>query len=563
MAALGYALAVLVATWPTCLHLGESLLGTSVGDLYLGIWGFWWYHRALAAGVSPLRGDLLDYPYGGVTFVADPLSSILSLPLQSLFPLPVAYNLLIMGHLLFAALATFALLRYLGVRGGPAFAGGIVYGFSALVLGYVHNGVSQQVSVGWLPLFALRFLMALRPEAGVRAQAIAGACLALGVMSSWYNAACLAMAVPFLLWPSLSSPRWRTALARGVRVAVLGAVLSTPFLLAQLWVLGDPRTLEARGAMPLKAVFQSQNGSDLARMVTAGEPSALMYRGYVHSTYLGLVALALALWGLARRWNEPAARAWAAMLAWFVVLAWGFFLEVDGRFLTLGGHLVPLPFLFLHRWLPGFAWLDFPHRFLLPGLLALACLAGWGLDDLRRLVRVPGPLLCGVFTLAVFVESVMMSGLPYPLTTTPARVPAFYERVGATTGSYGIVDLPTAVNGPKPVSKAYFYYQAVHGKGIPYDISATVNARLPGTFGRSAALRRLAQLGTTPGFSRRGVNGEGIAREVRALGYRYIVLHLDVASDADVMALRWLLDPVLPSPLEEDGVLVYDLEGRP
>ncbi|NDD27713.1 MAG: hypothetical protein EB084_05535 [Proteobacteria bacterium] len=552
-AALGYLLLALAFTWPVCLHLNERLLGSPNTDVCVGVWGFWWYHHALSGGQSPFSGDVLGFPNGGLFFVADPLNALLSVPVQRMFDLVTSYNLIIVANLLLSALATFALLRYLRLPSPAAFVGGTVYAFNVYVASYIQNGVSQEIAIGWLPLFVLRFLIVLR-NGGLANLAWASGALALTVISSWYHAACAFLLLPLLSWPFRARAQ---ALRWSVWTVICALIVVTPFLVAQLRVLGDFHTLEVRQAMPLEASLETQDGSDIARFVTHAADSGWVKRGYVHAASLGWVALGLAAWGLMLSPTRAAARRWTGVAVVFLSLAAGFVLEINGWIMTIAGRLVPLPFLFLYRFLPGFSWLGFPHRFVVPALLALACMAAYGAAALQRdLRRVDSALLGVSLSLTVFLELALLAPLVWPIATTRSVSNVFYARAGASTEHFGIIDLPTT-SPQAPVAKHFFYYQTLHGKGIPYGIDATIGRRFPGSFSRNPALGALPLFDIMPGFVLRRLDARAFVSGLHAIRYRYIVLHTSYMSDVHVADLRLFLEKVLPPPEKEGDLLIY------
>src|SRR5688500_2831508 len=91
-----YVVFALVVTWPLVLHLDDAVIGDMQSDVWKHLWGFWWVKQCLfEKGVLPLYTHLLNYPYGGSLFFIDPLGAVLSLPLQMVLPLGVAYNLIV------------------------------------------------------------------------------------------------------------------------------------------------------------------------------------------------------------------------------------------------------------------------------------------------------------------------------------------------------------------------------------------------------------------------------------------------------------------------------------
>src|SRR5262245_27414825 len=97
-AALFFALATVVLTWPMALRPGE-LYGARQ-DLYLGLWNLWWVGDWVGhPGTELFHTDLLLFPFG-TGLEVQPLSlfqSVLAAPLTRLFGAPVTFNLLVLA----------------------------------------------------------------------------------------------------------------------------------------------------------------------------------------------------------------------------------------------------------------------------------------------------------------------------------------------------------------------------------------------------------------------------------------------------------------------------------
>ncbi len=165
-----YVAGALVATAPAAGHLGTDLLSRLDTDVCSHVWGMWLTAETAAETGVPLftRVDLIQYPDGGRLVSCTPLNDLLGLPLQALFGLVAAYNLVILGNLVLACLGAFLLARYLLRDDRGALVAGLVYGLSPFVLSFaVASGGSELVSTGYLPL-ALLFLLRTVRERGWR-----------------------------------------------------------------------------------------------------------------------------------------------------------------------------------------------------------------------------------------------------------------------------------------------------------------------------------------------------------------------------------------------------------
>src|SRR5512135_1088615 len=93
-----YTLLAGVMTWPLILNFGTAIPGVE-GDAASYVWALGWARTALVNGFSPFHTDFVFYPLGGATQLlwAVSLIGFLSIPLQALFGLVAAHNLLYLG----------------------------------------------------------------------------------------------------------------------------------------------------------------------------------------------------------------------------------------------------------------------------------------------------------------------------------------------------------------------------------------------------------------------------------------------------------------------------------
>ena len=194
-----------------------------------------------AAGPSPLPGATrhLLYPDGGRLWVADLVGGTLVRPVGLLLgPVP-AYNLLVLGNLVFACWAMFWLVRRRTSDLWAALVAGALYGLCPLSLGHVNNGVTELLQTGWLPLFvgALWALLddAERPVSLRRTALLvlaAGALWWLSAISSqWYYGMYASLLVALAVLAAAAHRRRVALWARAAAVAGVFALLVAPVAL--------------------------------------------------------------------------------------------------------------------------------------------------------------------------------------------------------------------------------------------------------------------------------------------------------------------------------------------
>ena len=518
--------AVLVG--PALLTAGGAVPGHPQGDTYEHLHGYAWVARRLAAGALPWEAHDFGLPEGGVLWFPDLLGALLVLPVSLLAGAPIAYTLSTWLQVSGGLLGGYAL----GLRFGGGKATGLlaaaIFGASPYVMGLLHSGVSEYLHIGAFPLLWLASERALLR--GGRWIGVAGALWAwLGWASVYY--AFFAGFVPLLAWLTTLEAPFPLALRRTLGMAAVAGLLVLPVALTIGASLDSGAAmLRADSAPGWSWVFLPAN--DLAGFVMPGDQLFPDFRdagnfGIRHVTYLGFVALLCSapLW---RRWWRP------LLLAG--VLALGPSLHWRGQPVRVGERFVPLPAALL--WLPGspFNAVHHPYRLTVLPMLVLAAAAAAALRNRPRLALVAGAAVLG--------ETLFVSPGAGPTPTASLDGAPELPEPG------GVFDLPPDF---RAHSRRWMGLQAVHGQPIAY----TINVFLPAPF-RSNRIYQASMDCLTQGFrytvardarpplgawlvnDSRQTPAEGVA-ELRDWGFRYVVVHTDVLSQAEVTCLRELL----------------------
>jgi len=164
-------------------------------------------------------------------------------------------------------------------------------------------------------------------------------------------------------------------------------MLAAPFWFAFLYTLEGENSIIKRPA-GLNTFLLRHNATDLLSFLLPGNyhsPDlwAEYHEYFLHTTYLGFVVLFAASWALGHKLG----RKWMVIGAVFAVLSLGPYLFVGGKFVAVGGYLIPLPFAILSQVI-GLMAITHPSRMALITIMSLAVLGGMGLDRLEQ--RFPG-----------------------------------------------------------------------------------------------------------------------------------------------------------------------------
>lgn len=540
-AALGHAAIAVVASWPLVLSPFSRMVGHPDVDVWNHAWGPWWFWTALSSGRLPYRTDLLMAPRGGVLWFIDPVGGLLGAPLIPVLGVTATWNLLILVALGLASLAARRLARELGASDGASWIASLALACSPYLVSEVHNGISEAVGVAW-PLLALA--AGHRTLGGRwRDAVVAGLWLGFSAFASYYYAmaAGLVLAAWTLAVPGPRLPR----LGRMAVVAGVGLALAVPTFLAIQASIASPDAIIARAPLPLASAeyLLTHNAVDPRTFFAPGDfqstDLAAAGEAFRHSSYLGLVALALALWS--RRWGVWAGIAVAVAFGLGPFLWWG-----DG-WVTVGQARLALPSrLFLHL-APVLSGTHF-QRLGMPAVALVAALAAVTASRWSWRAWIP-------LGLAVVVDGLIVGPSPWPLARTPALDVAAHEAIagrpvendrGTTVSS--VLDLPVEVGSTMATSR-YLVYQAASGRPVPnrpdprFDTSSLANLQ-------PFQLLSAWSVGREPhrsGLRKRLEDVTGVdPGQLRRAGVQWIVLHreLDPCPAATERQLRaWYGEP--------------------
>ncbi len=562
----------IVFSWPLSLNLSQSGVSARSADLWQNLWNLWWMkHALLELHTNPFQTDLLFYPDHPSLYLhaLNPLGGLMSIPLQAVFGLVTAHNLLVLLGFTLSGYAAYQLGRYLRLSAGAAFLAGLTFAYSPILSSELDLGQLEQITAYWLPLFVLFFLKALNSEASSPSPSeakgwrdylwpaafwrnclLAAITLLCTALTTWYYAIDLVIFAALAgLALSLSSWRLGRADVRAFAIRLAALALSCGVLLTPwLWV-----TARAALNTPTAAARSSSvryNSASLLDFFRPGE-SLLWFSGPIEGQefyqFLGYIALVLAAIGLFGCWRE--ARGWFGLLAFFLIFALG------PQFKTgLDSYLdFPLPGALLQRLPIIGGFFRVPVRLLAFAMLPLGLLAGIGFDWLSRKLAFRLPQ----YSWAKFAFGGLVAGLIF-LEYFPG--PRQTADLGLDLAAWKQIQPPGAVlslpfgplGGGIPM-----YEQTGHGQPI---IGGYL-ARLPGfDFVEQAPIIRELTQGSFKPSAPDFVSNNFETTLLPALniyGVRYLVIHRELLSVKQSAALDKTLQPLLENnpPIARAGKL--------
>jgi hypothetical protein len=539
LAGLLYPAVAVALTWPLALHPASMVVGGARSDTWNSVWGLWFVLQQ-GAPWPPAHTLLLDHPSGGVLAVADPLNALLGLPLAAIWGPVLAYAVLVLFHLSLAGWAGHALGRVMGGRGWLS---GLAWQMAPVAVAQLHNGSSEAMASGWLPLACLAAVRAQDAAPGVGRTLLLALALSTCTLGGWYAGVdgwlvCLALLAVAALQGEL--PRRARQLLPGMMLAL---ALTAPIAQQTRAVAeAEDGLVDIKGSEDLARIRRTLGAADPRVLVTPGafrSPDFARLEGnpsdFVHTAYLGWLLLGLAGFGLLRR-HDGTAAALALAGGTGVVLALGPVVVWGGFPLSLAGRALPLPYLLLEG-LPGFGSLSLVYRLAGIGSLALAVLAD------RALVLLPARIAALAIAL-VLVELRLVSpvaGLP-AVTPVPVFTALQTVRAGADAGLGGAV-----LNLPPTASRAYLYEQTLHGQPLVGSVNAGVN------------VGGLQVLTTARGIREGRTTADDLIRMARKHEIRWVVQHKDVLMEQNVLIATAELRAVGTLVAEDEHVRVLQL----
>lgn len=572
---LGITLALL---WGPLRSGGRVVIGHPESDVWKHLWGAWWMKENLLQGSFPYFTRLQNFPEGGRLYVIDPLNTLLSTPLQLIWGLPQAYNLVMAFQLMAAACGAFLLARRLTGDPRAALVAGAAYGFSPFILtSGLSSGIAETANLGWLPLALLGLVGCLnsdRQANGWGSLLTSSLGLALAALGSWYYGITAGLMGLLLgLWtlatgrPPTPDPPARPGWGRAAASCLLAGVLVLPFALLFLGSLEGEGSLLARIDVSSRLDESSleflhrqgnfKNDADLSGYLLPGKARLSVADDVdrrMKSHYGGLLVWALAAWGWWRGgdWTRFWGLAGLVMIALsigpFAYLAPGLGLaDPRNPFYMLGYYAIP-----------GFRFIAIADRLSTGAQLCLAVLAAAGLTRLLpegRRGTLVGVALCG----ALLLETAWISPVPWPLPTSSAQLPASIQALGDSPPGLALLELPLNRVGQTLQPGEYYYWQTHHRRPLPI----TLTTRFPtGMMENSLAgtlyLCETEGYGSPPPASELGAG----LMALEQAGFGAILVHPRLMSPTAAGKVRATLDQILHPPREfPDGDLLYTLPG--
>ena len=439
--------------FPIIFSPSSKLLGSPDIDVWNHAWGPWWWSQTLLHGELPWETTYLHWPNGGVLWYIDPVMALLGAPLALIHP-ALAYNFVLVFYIAFASWAIRKFAKTLGADNYTEWFASLAFATSGWIMSEVHNGISEAVNIGPAALAFAWIEQACRNQNRK--------------LTNWLWAG-LGVGICFLASPYLGIGVGLAALIRGlpdIKYAWAGALSALPLAVLPVWILQNQ--LDAENAIIKRPPGMNEelalhNAVDPRTFIApfGFQSRDLTEEGFLHTMYLGIVALFLTLWGFRKhRW-------WLLSFLLCMVCSLGPFLYWGDGWVAIGDAKLRLPWWYLQQAVPSLA-ITHPLRIAVPCLAIVSGVAA------AELARYKWFAYRHWFLLGALLDNLLICQPPWPLQTASGEFPEIYQQVKADPRDVGVLDLPTDV-GMKFITSRYLYWQAAHGKGIPYAPDARAN----------------------------------------------------------------------------------------
>lgn len=484
---LAYLAISLVFFWPMMLNIASSVPGTG-GDIFQSMWELWWVpYSTFTLHTNPYFSHYLFYPAGAnlATQTLAPIAGLLSMLFQPI-SLAFALNAIFLLGFALAGLFTYMLAFHVTKNRAASFIAGFIYAFSP-----IHTiqafGHLQFTNIEFMPLFMLLLLHMTEEKRHLYAIG-AGISFVLLTFMGDIEQGLMAVLLTFFVLAYLVLDKNHRYKVLNKKFAMMSAemlitilVFGSPFIFGVLSAF-SPGALSTINAQATTAYNELYSPDLLSFFVPSAFNGLLSFLGSgfnsifapapaERTTYIGYSVIFLVLVALAHEYKErfKSTGVYLVPLVLFGLLSIGPYLQINGS-------LTAVPGLYqVYHYIPLFSVLREPGRFDMPLELFLAIFAAIGIVQLDSKYSTSSfkkyvPIL--FFALLVLeynpwpVGQHMLNSM-YTLNTT---IPAAYYRIGALTGNFSVLILPTIPNYTNPQPELYpgmaLYYQTAFKKPL-------------------------------------------------------------------------------------------------
>lgn len=431
VATLAYTVLTFLMALPFSAEPATTILG-DVPDAHMYVWTLAWNAHAFLNQPLNLFDANIYHPYANTLGYSENLigSAFFAAPIIWLTGnVVLATNMTALLTCVLCGTGAYLLARRLHLSIAGAFLCGLIFAFGPPR--FIRMGQLHMTAVQWIP-FSLAFLHTYFERGRRRDLLIALGFFSLQALTSGHGAAYLFVAtIALLAWqfllgtPIAFRQRLRDFGAAGAYLLAPAVWVMLPYRIAQAdagllggYLAGAQPNIESFVASPSR-LHQYLQGALWGPFEE--EPDAYLFPGIL---VLVLAATAVVRWPVKRplRFNPVAFYLVLAVVSTLMFVAWPFEL-----------------WLYVH-WLPGLSFIRMPSRFIILTMLALAVLAGHGVD--RLTARAPRKV--ATVTTAAMVAFLLGEYSAYPFAGVPfaINIPAVDRWLDSQPKPFVIAEVP-------------------------------------------------------------------------------------------------------------------------
>ncbi len=457
-----YVVIFVVFTYPAIWSFSTHLFADT-GDGLQNVWNIWWVNKAVTElHTSIWKTNFLHFPYGTtlIGHTLNPFNGMLAVLLLKFMPLLQTYNFILIFTFIMGGVSAFILSFYIGRSYWGAILGGFIFSFGNFHFAHA-EGHLQTVSLEWIPLFILMWIMFLKKPSIILAIG-SSLFLYLNLLCDYYFFFyCVITSIIIYIYFSLRKKdvffliRNKYLFPLFLFIVVTFITSGTIISALILQTIKDPLLGSHPAAMfstDLLSVFIPGGHSRFGNLTYAFW-SRLPGNIHESSVSLGLSVILLMIYVFIKRKNlvNKDIGLWYFILLFFFILSLGPVIHIWGREIPY----VFMPYSIAQKILPFLSLSGMPVRMMVMVNLTSGVLCALGLGLIKK-IKTFGLWLIGAIVIIMFVEY-----LPRALTITGITIPPYVRFLAGEKNNSGVLDMVEDKN-------MNLYYQTVHGKPIAF-----------------------------------------------------------------------------------------------
>lgn len=449
-----FTLLSLLLTYPLILHFTTHIPGVN-GDGWFIVWSMWQFKESVLKLHTPYFSHYIFYPTGVYLILSEitPLNSFLSIPLQLLFGLIPAYNILFLFSFILSGYSAYKLSEYFTKEKSVSFVSGVIYAFSPFHFAHALGGHLNILSSGWIPLYIL-YLFKTFDKPNYKNAIIGGFFLSLLTLSSLYYLLLTAVFTVFFIFYKFFVEKQSLQ-----KFFYFIPLFPTFFILTSHYII--PVGIEAvftnyskTGGIETLAFSADLAAFFLPTSLHPILPRNIIFSGnaFENNVFIGYSVLCLIFFSLKLKENKLKFWKWALLL--FFILSLGPFLKILNTLLDF-----PLPYVLLYFFFPFFSSTRTPSRFDVFVMLCAGIIVAYALLEIIKYLRGRKYMVCGCISALIIFEFL---AIPFPL--SDSFIPPFYVNISKEKEDFVILNLPILYEFNELEGAKNLYYQTIHKK---------------------------------------------------------------------------------------------------